>query len=233
MSELEVIRQIAREVLTAPTADKTPDSFLLDRAERLVRNAKLLSRLPELAQADLQIDRLCLAAAAYLCQAGLAAAAKPTAATPPTDSDRRCSLDAATRIVAEKLTGILPAARVDKINRIIVESENRFTKMTEAVILADARSLDDMGAVGIFAEVRRHINAGKAVAELLASWQQKLDYRYWQARLKDGLHLPSVRLLAEARLAAAQQFIAQLSAENAAADLEHILSAQPDMPGPG
>lgn len=69
MSELELVRELAKEALTAPGE---LGAFLWGRAERLVRNAEYICQLPELAQAGLRVDRFCLAAAAYFSEGGLA-----------------------------------------------------------------------------------------------------------------------------------------------------------------
>lgn len=69
MSELELVRELAKEALTVRGELGV---FLWDRAERLVRNAEYICKLPGLAQAGLQVDGFCLAAAAYFSEGGLA-----------------------------------------------------------------------------------------------------------------------------------------------------------------
>ena len=91
-------------------------------------------------------------------------------------------------------------ARIEKINRIITESGDRSSRMQEAMILSDSRNLEDMGAVGIFNELRESITGGKGVSEVVSSWQSKIDYRYWQARLEKSFRFTSVRELAGQRL---------------------------------
>src|SRR4030043_184233 len=81
---------------------------------------------------------------------------------------------------------IIAGPKIEKIGKIIVESANRFTEMIEAMVLGDARNLEDMGAVGLFHEFRKYVIHGKGVADVLDSWRRKIDYRFWQARLKEG-----------------------------------------------
>jgi len=69
MSELELVRELAKEALTAPGE---LGAFLWSRAERLVRNAEYICQLPGLDEAGLQVDGFCLAAAAYFSEGGLA-----------------------------------------------------------------------------------------------------------------------------------------------------------------
>ena len=88
------------------------------------------------------------------------------------------------------------------------------------MILSDARNLDDMGTIGIFSEFKRHIIGGKGVSNVLQAWKRKIDYKYWQARLKESFRFKSVRKIAEQRLSTAEYFMNQLKIENTASDLE-------------
>jgi hypothetical protein len=239
MSELDIVRQLAQETLAIKTPAGRFDNSLWDRAQRVVRNLEHICRLPELLETGSQTDLFCLTAAAYFYDAGFTRLADfsgsdATGASPdgPAKDFRPSSVEAlteapntilrrlSTEIVTERLGPILPAPKIDKINRIITESGDRFTNMTEAMILFDARNLDDMGAVGIFNEFRRCPVHGKAVTDTLQSWERKIDYRYWQARLKESFHFETVRSIATQRLAAAEAFMKQLSIENSARDLE-------------
>jgi len=246
MSELDIVIQSAQQVLSIQTPTGRPDNSLWDRAQRVVRNLEHICRLPELLETSSQIDLFCLTAAAYFCDAGFTQLANPNGSgltgTLPngsaqdvrlssvealaevlnTDNLRRLS----TEIVTERLGSILPAPKTDKINRIIIESGNRFTNMTEAMILFDARNLNDIGTVGIFNEFRRCLIHGKAVTDVLQSWKRKIDYRYWQARLKESFRFETVRGIAARRLATAEAFMKQLSIENSARDLEKELTGK-------
>lgn len=226
MSEIDIIRQIAQQVLTVTTLAGTADNWLWDRAQRLVRNAEHICRLPELTDANLAVDRFCLIAAAYFADAGFAhyADAEDTGARlvladiTPTDL-----WDFSAQVVSEKLAGAMAGPKIDKINKIIIEAGDRFTEMTEAMILSDARNLDDMGSIGIFNEFRRYVIHGKGASDVLQSWKRKVDYKYWQARLKESFRFESVRALAAQRYSATEYFMNQLEVENSARDLEELI----------
>ncbi|MDO8303785.1 MAG: hypothetical protein Q7T18_11135 [Sedimentisphaerales bacterium] len=226
MSELDIIREIAQQVLVVPTLKGTKDNSLWDRTQRLVRNVEHICRLPEVVKLESQIDRFCLIVAAYFSDSGFAHYADAE------DSLRRFVIadvsagdlsDFSTQIVTDKLGDSLDGQKIDKINKIIVESTNRLSKMPEAMILSDARNLDDMGAVGIFNEFRRYVSHGKGASDALQSWKRKIDYRYWDARLKESFRFESVRKLALQRFTAAEYFMNQLAVENAARDLEDLV----------
>jgi len=173
--------------------------------------------LEDLRESDVQIDRFCLKAATYFCESGL---------TRYQDAKERFSylamsngkstelLEHSTLVTAEILTKVLDKARVDKINKIIIDSGNRFTSRIESLILSDARNLDDMGAVGLFNEFRRQVIEGRGISDAVSSWERKIDYKYWQARLKEGFRFESVRQIAKQRLLTADHFMNQLKSEN-------------------
>ena len=222
MPEIDVIREIAKSVLTVPTLSGKADNRLWDRTRRLLRNVEHICRLGELAQSDLAVDRFCLTIAAYFAEAGLTryvGSEEMLSRVVLADVSESDLLDLSSQVAADKLSGVVDAAKIDKVNKIIVASGNRFTNVTEAMIFSDARSLDDMGAVGIFNEFRRCVAQGKGVSDALEGWQKKIDYGYFQARLKESFRFESVRKLAEQRLAFAEYFMKQLAVENSAGDL--------------
>ena len=226
MSEIDVIREIARQVLTVPTPAGTNDNWLWDRTQRVVRNVEHICRLPELVKANLAVDRFCLTAAAYFADAGFAryADAEDTLSRLVLADVTLADLqDFSTQIVADKLAGAIGGPKIDKINKIIIESGSRFTKMTEAMVLSDARNLDGMGAVGIFNELRRCAIHGKSVCDALESWKRKIDYRYWEARLKESFRFKSVGDLAAQRFRTIEHFMNALEVENTARDLEELI----------
>ncbi|MBL7216036.1 MAG: hypothetical protein ISS71_10195 [Phycisphaerae bacterium] len=226
MSELDVIRQLAQQVLNVPTLTGMQDHWLWDRTLRILRNVEHICRMPELTEQAVAIDRFCLIAAGYFADSGFAHftdAEDVSARLVLADISPSDLCDFSTQVVSDSLAGALAGPRIDKINKIIVESSNRFTEMTEAMILSDARNLDDMGAVGLFHEFRRYVIHGKSVSDVMENWKRKLDYRYWQARLKESFRFETSRKLAEQRFSAAEYFMNQLNVENAAKDLEELL----------
>ncbi|MBE0537100.1 MAG: hypothetical protein IH624_15675 [Phycisphaerae bacterium] len=235
MSEINVIRDIARQCLTSPSVGGA-DNWLWDRTQRILRNVEHICRLPELVAADVPIDRFCLIAATLFSDSGFAnyaevedMGAKLVLADVKAEDLRGFS----TQVVSEKLAATLSGAKIDKINRIITESGNRETDMPEGKILSDARNLDDMGAVGIYNDFRRYVFHGKGVADVMESWKRKVDYRYWQARLKESFRFETVRKLAVQRFAATEYFMTQLKLENAAQDLEDALLESMEAAGQG
>ena len=67
---------------------------------------------------------------------------------------------------------------------------------------------------------------GRGASDALNSWNRKLEYDYWAARLRESFRFEGVRKIAERRLNTAQLFMDQLDLENKAGDLEDMLLEQ-------
>ena len=70
MSDIEVIRGIAKKVLTLRKAGAVSSVFFWDRAQRFVRSSEFICRLPELEAVCNQIDGFSLVVAALFVESG-------------------------------------------------------------------------------------------------------------------------------------------------------------------
>ncbi len=227
MADLTVIKEIAEKVLEIPTLKGTPDRYLVDRTFRVMRHCGSITQLNEIKR--FQVDQMCLNVAALFRDSGFAkyASQEDKAArmvlADLTDDDLR---DFSSQIVQENLEGLLNPRQMERVCAIINESGKRQTSLIEAMVLSDARNLDDMGAIGIFNELRRYVVHGRGVSGAIVSWKRKLEYDYWKARLRESFRFDSVRNLAKKRLDFAEQFMQNLDIENKAGDLEDMLLEQ-------
>ena len=225
MTRLETIKQITQQLMMTPSALSSANAWLWDRTQRIVRNVETISQLPEIAEANIAVDRFCLHAAAYFADSGFTNYITTEHLEPAlvlADINTTDLREFSTQIVSEHLSSVIEQSRIDKINKIILESNNRFCEMTEAMILSDARNLDDIGIVGLFNDFCACGVHTKGVTDALQSWKKKVDYRYWQARLKEGFRFESVRNIASARFEQAERFMHQLAIENSTKDVEEI-----------
>jgi hypothetical protein len=227
MADLNIIKELAEQSLAIPTIKGAPDRYLIDRAYRVLRHCGGVAQLHDVR--CFQIDHECLNVAALFRDAGFARyanqedkAARMVLAD-LTDEDLR---DFSAQIVQEKLVDLLNPRQMERVCSSIIESGKRDTVLVEAMILSDARNLDDMGAIGIFNEVRRYLVHGRGVSEAVIGWNRKLEYDYWTARLRESYRFAGVRAIARQRLEIAEQFMRQLDLENRAGDLEQILMEQ-------
>lgn len=200
-------------------------TWLWDRTQRIVRNVDTICNLPEIADANIAIDRFCLISAAYFSDSGFtnySGADTIESGLVLSDINVTDLREFSAQIVSEHLSSHIEQGRIDKVNRIILDSNNRFCEMPEAMILSDARNLDDIGMVGLFNDFCACGVHGKGVTDALQSWKKKVDYRYWQARLKEGFRFDSVRQIATARYQQAETFMNLLEIENTTKDVEEI-----------
>lgn len=227
MVNLSVIQEISDQVLTVPTLKGTPDRYLIDRARRVLRHCAGIAQLSDVQR--FQVDHECLSIASLFRDAGFARYANQEdramrmVLADLTDDDLR---DFSSQIVQEKLEGLVNPRQMERVCSIIIESGKRETNLIEAMILSDARNLDDMGAIGIFNEFRRYVFHGRGAGDALTSWKRKIEYDYWSARLRESFRFESVRILAKRRLKTAEAFMQQLDLENKATDLEELLMEQ-------
>ena len=225
MSDIDAVIQIAKKTILFDCPATCDAHRLWHRTLRVVRNVEHIINLEALAKANVPIDRFSLVAAAYFSDA--CPAHKDNSITQkPGQAQSKTSLEVSAQIAAQKLSSILSKTQKIKVGNIITESSNRFTKMTEAMILSDARNLDDMGTVAIFAELGILLSQGKDPAELLNAWRRKVDYRYWDARLKENFRFSSVRQLAQRRFNAVADFMNQLEIEISASDIKDLTATR-------
>jgi stress-induced morphogen len=229
VSKEDVVCRIARKTLMYPSSSEAGGKWLWDRAQRILQNVEHICRLPELAEQAISIDRFCLVAAGYFSDAGLTCLPdkqKTSQQGAGIDAINADGCHLSVQIVSEKLAGAVTENRIDTINTIISESFNRLTDLTEAMILSDARGLEDLGTAGLLSIFRRQFMDGKGISDILKSWKRKIEYGYWHARLAEGFRFDAVRQVAEQRFAAAEEFMHRLAIENTAGDLsERLLQA--------
>ncbi len=226
MSDLKQIQTAAERVLQVSTSGNTVDKSLLDRTRRIVNSVHMICKLPEITESNTSIDNFCLVGASWFSYSGLAGYAQSRQTFAPVDISQANPAEMneyAAAQVAEALEKLVPKNKIEKMIEIIEDSYDRFTSIPEAMILSDARNLDDMGSVGLFNEIRKYTLNGKGVNEFLTGWKRKIDYQYWQARLTEGFRFDTVRKIAEMRFKTAQACIEQLNAEHTAKDIEEVI----------
>jgi len=93
------------------------------------------------------------------------------------------------------------------------------------MILSDAMGLDDVGVAGIANSFYRSVAVGGGSGgDAVAGWRRRLDYGYWDARLKESFRFESVRPIAERRHNIAKQFVEAFEAERSADDVRDMIA---------
>jgi hypothetical protein len=104
-------------------------------------------------------------------------------------------------------------ALTERTMAILGEVAQRKPRLDESRLLADALSLEDFGAVGLFAQTIELARNGEGIWQLIEGIEKREQYGYWNARLKDGFHFEPVRKLARKRLEHIRQIARLLAGE--------------------
>ncbi|MCK5172836.1 MAG: hypothetical protein KAR47_05560, partial [Planctomycetes bacterium] len=110
MPEIDLVRETAQQTLKVSTVTGADDNWLWDRTERVVRNVEHICKLPEIAEANLAIERFCLLCAAYFSDSGFihyADSEDVTARVALADLNATDLRDFSAQVVTDKLTGKL------------------------------------------------------------------------------------------------------------------------------
>ncbi len=221
MSDSETIIGIADQAYKELGNNTGVENYIWDKVKRIVANARTISKMPEIAESNINADSL--RTAAYFCETGILGKDRDKGYHLNSKNNSFDYLSVSVDIAQEKLKSKLDSAKLKKVCLIIKECGNNISNVPEAMILSDARNLEDMGAIGLFNQFRTNAFANKSVSDVLKSWKRKLDYMYWEARLQEGFHFESVKKLANERLQQAQYFMDQLKRENTRADIAEFI----------
>ncbi|HPC23773.1 MAG: hypothetical protein KBH81_13975 [Phycisphaerae bacterium] len=213
MQQLERIKPIAQRLLTLQLESKRRDAWLWERALRVSRLTQLIGHAPELAGRG--IDLLAAGAAGLFHCAGWAAQLEQGGvgwwqllARPTTDIQRE--LGAA--LLMEHAGPHLPAKTARLAADAIRQCNRRGAKLIEAQVLAEAESLDDIGAVTVLRQFRQYHAEGRPITQMIATWTRQQEYRYWELRISD-FRFETTRELARARLEALGAYFLALTRE--------------------
>ena len=233
MAETDLIWSIAQNDLLLRREDGGTDAVILDHSVRVARTALQFAGLAELDSR--RIDRTALYAAALYHDAGwvveYADDPKDTSyllAEPTSDVQRELGAG----LLEEKLVGQISRASVSTAAGAIRRCNLKEPDQIEAVLLAEAENLDEIGPLFIGRILRRYAGDSRGLSAVIGAWQRQQEYRFWQARIKDCFRLPIARQLAEARLAQLEPFMDALATSHRGDDVTEAIEEFDASPTP-
>jgi HD superfamily phosphodiesterase len=217
--QIERLVPLARQLLTVHVGD-TPDLWLWEHAERVMRLTQQIACIPELRGQT--PDLTALAAAALFHDAGWTvefgqSRIKPWQLLARPTSEIQRELGAA--LLQERGAHLLAVPSARLACEAIRNCNNRKTTLLEARILAEAEALDEVSTLYVFRQFRQYQAEGRPMEQLVASWQRQKEYHYWELRLGDGFRYDTTRGLARTRLQAVDAFLSALGRDLHSEDL--------------
>jgi hypothetical protein len=220
MAQSDPIWQRAKAELTISDRAGVRDLFLWEHTVRVVRVARMLLEVPEIAVQD--VDRTALQAAALFhgvgwalqCRDGLASRWE-VLTRPTTEAQRDLSASWLSKNGSEYVSdrSLVVACTAIRL------ANSRDAGTAESRVLTDAENLDSVGPLAFWQMVRRHSAEGKGVQAAVEAWNRQKEYNFWEARIKDGFRSQAARQLAYKRLDALQAFVEALCTHHRADDV--------------
>jgi len=212
MSYVEKISERAKNFLTTGwmhTAGKgsSRSSFrvspelVLDHSLRVQALARMLSQ--DLIQNGGEVDDAVVTACALFHDAGWVEQVRRGVIAPgdvfsyPADADL---LQAGAVVAKDQLANLLPDRMLKKIEKSILELKHPHPVSPEGIVVADADNLEEFGLLGVLNQARAAQANGKSPVQLIESWHRQQEYRYWEARINNALHLDRSKIIAQQRL---------------------------------
>lgn len=227
---LRRVAAVARDllVLHEPTNGHA-HIWLWEHTERVARLAQHIALLPEAREVGNEPpDLLTATVAALFHDAGWAIEVQQKKVShwqvlgrPTNDLQRELGAGALEEMVGE----LLPERVVDTATRAIRECNDRYSKVLEARVLAEAENLDEIGLMYMLRQFRQTQAEGKPMENLFVTWNRQLEYHYWEARINDCLRWETTRHMARERLKSLEHFMGSLASDAEVSDLRKRLES--------
>jgi hypothetical protein len=199
-------RQLFQRLLAAPGDAAHPAPRLSDDARRLWgRVQKLASmNLASIADETDAVELACYALQLPMRQRKLLSVGRLGRTSLKDRSEQSAEL------LVSQLGNELDEDLLDHTTRLLRELPHRSPMLDAAKLLADAVNLEDFGIAGLLNLSLQLGRQGDGLAQLTQAYEKRVQYGYWDARLRDGFHFEPVRRIARRRLDRARQLIQDL-----------------------
>jgi hypothetical protein len=223
MTERDTRLERAREYLLIQDGNDRKDAIVWEHVRRVCHCAMALTRLPEV-QAD-QIEPEALEVAALFHDAGWVAqyrqgrCSRLAVLGRPTSDIQR---DLAVTVMEEVLRDSAPPGVLDRAGRIIRTYNTPEPAEYEARLLIEADRLDEVGPLALLRLWRRFCAQGQCTSDLVKTWSQQQEYRFWEARLNEFC-FEATRTLAERRLEVIEPFMQAMAQHHRGQDIKETI----------
>ncbi len=187
------------------------DPLIWEHSARVAKLAETIRTMPGIPPTD--VDPAALAAAALYHDAAWVLQAREGEVQPSEMLLRPCSdlqRELGADWLTDRLKDLLGPGVLAQAARTVRELNNRRSPSPDVQILAEADSLDQIGPQTMLLMLRRQLNEGKSLKDLIAVWERQEEYNFWPARIKESFRFAVVRRLAEARLEKLRRFMNDL-----------------------
>ena len=220
MSELEAIRNRARQDLVIVTEDGLEDVHVWEHSLRVTSMARRIADFPDVAANP--IDHTVLTAAGLYHDAGWVTQVADGEVTreairckPASPLQRELSA----AMMERSCEGTLSKQTIDSASACIRALSNHDIDLLEAQLIAEADNLDEFGALSLLHLARKQVIEGKGLEAAIETWKTQERYGYWTARIKDSFRFESVKRIAHLRVQVFDGMIRELSRHHRGEDL--------------
>ncbi|MCA9242839.1 MAG: hypothetical protein KDA32_02700 [Phycisphaerales bacterium] len=224
MSDLETLRAAAESLLLTDEGPLAGDRWLWEHSLRVADYCAILINAPEVAHDLPSLDPILVAAWFY--SAGWAIQAQDgqvgrwqVLGRPTNDLQRELALNA----MLERAGNLASTNIVQYAAAIIRSSADRDTDIPEALVLAEAVSLDEIGLLYSLRQFRQYQAEGRPLSQFIDTWQRQQEYKYWETRIRDGLRFECSRAIARQRIAAVDEMMTGLRNAITGQDLKAMI----------
>ena len=220
MTQLDAIWNRARTDLVIVSEQGDLDVFLWEHSVRVAQNAQQIATLPIVKEQS--PDELTVVAAGLYHDADLAVRVRngeiapyEIHVRPPAQNHREQS----SLVMERSLAKLLPPDSLKRALEVVRTLHDRDVTLIEGRIVAEAENLDEFGLLSLWPTIRRGAMEGKGVQAVIDTWQKKMEYHFWTARLDDSFRFAPVRAIAKKRLERFEQVMTDLQEQQQGADI--------------
>lgn len=233
MAENDARLKRAQDYLILRDESGCQDPLIWEHVRRVAHCALALTHLPQLRTHTM--DPAALELAALFHDAGwvhqyrqgqcprLAVLSRPTS-----DLQRELSVS----VMSEVVRGLEPPGVLERAARILRACNAPQPAETEAILLVEADRLDEIGPLALLRQWRRFVAQGKGITDVIKTWGQQQEYRFWEARLSE-FQFEVTRELARQRLVVLEPMMQALARHHRGEDITQALESLPPDPAGG